>query len=116
MTHDQQNSHQVLHQLELEQERHMADNLVAAMQPDLREKFMQLKSANAQYSTALEQMNQELDLYTSKKVSLEDELAVSAIKREAVVLYEQLAEAESKRDKLLEEALWVRLDPLGSHQ
>jgi len=91
-------------ELELEQERHMADNLVAAMQPELREKFMQLKSANAQYSTALEQMNQELDLYTSKKVSLEDELAVSAIKREAVVLYEQLAEAESKRDKLLEEA------------
>ena len=64
---------------------------------------MQLKSANAQYSAALEQMNQELDLYNSKKNSLEDELSVSALKREAVVLYEQLAEAENKRDKLLEE-------------
>ena len=52
---------------------------------------MQLKSANAQFSNALEQMNQELDTYNSRKQGLEDELAVSALKREAVVLYEQLA-------------------------
>ena len=65
---------------------------------------MQLKSANAQFSTALELMNQELDTYNSRKQGLEDELAVSALKREAVVLYEQLAEAETKRDKLVEEA------------
>ena len=64
---------------------------------------MELKSANAQFSSAMEQMNQQLDHYNSRKASLEDELAVSAVKREAVVLYEQLAEAEAKRDKLIEE-------------
>ena len=44
MTHDQQNSRQVLHQVELEQERHMADSLVGAMKPELRDRFMQVRS------------------------------------------------------------------------
>ena len=39
-----------------------------------------------------------------RKAALEDELSVSAVKREAVSLYEQLQEAEKKRDALLEEA------------
>ena len=51
----------------------------------------------------LEAMNQELDSYNSRKTRLEDELAVSQVKREAVILHEQLAEAEAKRDKLAEE-------------
>ena len=39
-----------------------------------------------------------------RKAALEAELSVSAVKREAVSLYEQLQEAEKKRDALLEEA------------
>ena len=35
-------------------------------------------------------MNQSLDALNSRKAALEDELAMSAVKREAVVLYEQL--------------------------
>ena len=40
-----------MHQLELEieQERNMADNLVSAMQPDLRERYVQLKNQNMQF-------------------------------------------------------------------
>ena len=91
-------------EIELEQERHMADNLVAAMKPELRDRYIQLKAANVQYSQAMEHMNQELDVLSSRKATLEDEMAVSAVKREAVMLYDQLAEAEGKRDKLLEEA------------
>ena len=34
---------------EIEQERNMADNLVSAMQPELREKYLQLKDQNLQY-------------------------------------------------------------------
>ena len=34
---------------------------------------------------------------------LEDELSVSAMKREAVRIYEQLAEAQAKRDELMTE-------------
>lgn len=48
-------------------------------------------------------MNQELDALNTQRAAFEDELAMSALKREAVVLYEQLREAEEKRDQLLEE-------------
>ena len=34
---------------EIEQERNMADNLVSAMQPHLRDRYMQLKNQNVQY-------------------------------------------------------------------
>ena len=84
--------------MELEQERHMADSLVGAMKPELRDRFMQvrslfgllrqevvhllvkkscqhldnwfmqLKSANVEYTRAMEEMNQELDVLASRKV------------------------------------------------
>ena len=40
-----------VHQLEveIEQERNMADNLVSAMQPDLRDRYIQLKNQNMQF-------------------------------------------------------------------
>lgn len=86
---------------EIEQERHMADNLVSAMKPDLREKYITLKNQNLQYQSDLESMNQELDALNSKKAAFEDELAMSAVKREAVQLYDQLREVEKKRDELI---------------
>merc|ERR1719414_1488290 len=46
-------------------------------------------------------MNQALDALNSKKATYEDELAMSAIKREAVTLYEQLRVVEMKRNELL---------------
>lgn len=55
------------------------------------------------FQNDLERMNQELDGLNSRKAALEDELAMSAMKKEAVTLYEQLREAEDKRDQLLEE-------------
>ena len=90
-------------EVELEQERHMADSLVGAMKPDLRDRFLQLKAANVEYTRAMEEMNQELDVLTSTRASLEDEMAVSAVKREAVGLYEQLAAAEARREELAAE-------------
>ena len=44
-----------MHQLELEieQERNMADNLVSAMQPDLRERYVQLKNQNMQFQVRM---------------------------------------------------------------
>ena len=43
-----------MHQLELEigQERNMADNLVSAMQPDLRDRYLQLKNQNMQFQVS----------------------------------------------------------------
>ena len=44
-----------VHQLELEieQERNMADNLVSAMQPDLRDRYMMLKNQNMQFQVRM---------------------------------------------------------------
>ena len=88
---------------EIEQERHMSDNLVSAMQPSLRERYTELKNTNLGYQRDLEGMNQALDALNSKRATLEDELSVSAVKREAVQLFEQLRNAEQKRDELLTE-------------
>lgn len=90
-------------ELEIEAERNMADNLVAAMNPEIRDKYLELKDANTAYQVEIERMNQELDALNTQRAAFEDELAMSALKREAVVLYEQLREAEEKRDQLLEE-------------
>ena len=86
---------------EIDQERHMADNLVSAMQPNLRERYLELKTANMQYQKDLETMNQSLDSLSSKRAMYEDELSVSAVKREAVQLYEKLRTVEKNRDDLL---------------
>ena len=45
-----------VHQLELEieQERNMADNLVSAMQPDLRDRYMMLKNQNMQFQVRMD--------------------------------------------------------------
>ena len=48
-------------------------------------------------------MNQELDTLNSRKVMLEDEVAISALKREALTLYENLRDLESRRDELVDE-------------
>ena len=40
-------------ELEIEQERNMADNLVSAMQPQLRDQYLQLKNQNLQYQVRI---------------------------------------------------------------
>ena len=57
----------------------------------------------------LERMNQELDALNSRKMALEDELAMSQVKKEAVVLYDQLREVEDKRDQVGKMVQWSRL-------
>ena len=54
---------------EIEEERHMADNLVSAMQPGLRDRYLELKNQNVQYQKDLEDMNQALDALNSKKAT-----------------------------------------------
>ena len=39
----------------------MAENLVSAMQPKLRDRYLDLKHKNMDFQVALEKMNQELD-------------------------------------------------------
>ncbi|XP_013407954.1 intraflagellar transport protein 74 homolog [Lingula anatina] len=89
---------------ELDQEKRMADNLVADMNPEMRQRYMQLKQENDQLLMDLEKGQQELDALNTKKTNLEEELSLSQVKQEAVQLYEKLFELEQKRDQLMEEA------------
>ena len=66
-------------------------------------RYLQLKNQNLQYQVDLERMNQELDLLNSRKAVLDDEVAVSAVKKEALALYDNLREVEKKRDDLINE-------------
>ena len=81
----------------------MAENLVSAMQPKLRDRYLDLKHKNMDFQVALEKMNQELDGLNSRKAVLEDEVALSALKREALTLYDNLRDLEQRRDELEEE-------------
>lgn len=81
----------------------MAENIVSAMQPKLRDRYLELKHKNMEFQVALEAMNQELDSLNSRKALLEDEVAISALKREALSLYDNLRDLENRRDELLEE-------------
>ncbi|XP_067136914.1 intraflagellar transport protein 74 homolog [Centruroides vittatus] len=88
---------------EIEQERHMTDNLISSMKPDLRKKYSDLKKTNQELQTQLEQLQQKSDALNTRRLALEEELALSQVKQEAVSLYERLRELEERRDNLLEE-------------
>ncbi|KAG1659677.1 Intraflagellar transport protein 74 [Nymphon striatum] len=88
---------------ETEQELHMADNLVEAMSPDLKHKYSSLKNKNVSLHYEMEEMQQTVDEYKSRKSQLEDEMSMSHMKQEAVSLYHKLREVEEKRHELLAE-------------
>ncbi|XP_013792112.1 intraflagellar transport protein 74 homolog [Limulus polyphemus] len=88
---------------EIDQERYMAENLIAAMKPELKQKYSNLKESSQDLRNELNRFQQQLDSLTSQKTSLEDELSMSQVKQEAVSLYEKLRELEEKRDTLLDE-------------
>lgn len=88
---------------EIQQERQMADGLIEAMDPPLRQKYSQLGEQNQQLQMAMDQLQTKLDGLTSKKATLEDQLSMSRVKQEAVHLHARLAEAESRRNQLVAE-------------
>lgn len=100
-----QQREQVIKQLEIElqQERGLTETLVADMNTKMRQQYYQLKEKNEHMLKTLDTDQQELDRLTMKRKELEEELAMSPVKQEAVRLYEQLQELEEKRDQLLAE-------------
>lgn len=90
-------------EIEIDQEKKMADTLVTNMDPDMRMRYMKAKDLNEHLLRQIENSQQELDSLNLKKQNLEKELAQSPIKQEAVRLYDQLHDLEMKRDLLLEE-------------
>ncbi|KAK7793053.1 hypothetical protein R5R35_004479 [Gryllus longicercus] len=90
-------------EMEIEQERHMTDNLLQAMSPLHRERYSELQITNEQLQQQMETLQQQLDSINARKNALEDQLAVSQTKQEAVRLHHKLQEAEAKKQTLLQE-------------
>lgn len=90
-------------ELELDQERRMAESLVEDMPPDQRAKYAKLKNVNNSLQAELEQKQQDLDALTTRIQNLEDEVSSSPVKQEAVTLYEKLNELGEKKQSLLDE-------------
>ncbi|CAN7992331.1 unnamed protein product [Ixodes hexagonus] len=90
-------------ELEIEEERHMADNLIAAMKPELRHRYAEQKDANQALLTQQDKLQQKLNTLQSQRNSLEEEISLSQVKQEAVKLYERLRELGEKKAVLQEE-------------
>ncbi|XP_015752644.1 PREDICTED: intraflagellar transport protein 74 homolog [Acropora digitifera] len=90
-------------ELELDQERRMAESLVEDMPPDQKAKYAKLKTINNSLKSDLEQKQQELDALTTRIQNLEEEVSSSSVKQEAVTLYEKLNELEEKKQSLIDE-------------
>ncbi|XP_078353476.1 intraflagellar transport protein 74 homolog [Oculina patagonica] len=90
-------------ELELDQERRMAESLVEDMPPDQKAKYAKLKNVNNSLQSELEQKQQELDALTTRIQNLEDEVSSSPVKQEAVTLYEKLNELGEKKQSLVDE-------------
>ncbi|XP_064475986.1 intraflagellar transport protein 74 homolog [Ornithodoros turicata] len=88
---------------EIEQERHMADSLVSAMKPELRSRYADLKNTNQALLGELEKLQHQLSSLHLQKQNLDEDIALSQVKQEAVSLYERLRELEEKKAVLQEE-------------
>ncbi|XP_070563843.1 intraflagellar transport protein 74 homolog [Ptychodera flava] len=90
-------------EVEIDQLKRMADSLVQDMNPNMKQKYVQLKQTNEAVQRDLEAKQQTLDALNTKRDNLEDELQHSQVKQEAVRLYEQLNELEAKKASIMEE-------------
>ncbi|KAF2361531.1 hypothetical protein FHG87_007710 [Trinorchestia longiramus] len=90
---------------QLEDERMMGENIIQGMQPALRGRYQTLQNNNRSLQQQSEQLQQQIDSLSTRKAALEDELAISKMKQEAVGLSERLQEVEGKRDQLLQEKM-----------
>ncbi|KAL1429082.1 hypothetical protein MTO96_016813 [Rhipicephalus appendiculatus] len=90
-------------EVEIEQERNMADNIIAAMQPELRHRYTEQKDINQSLVDQLDKLQQQLQGLQLQKTALEDDISLSLVKQEAVKLYERLRELGEKKALLEEE-------------
>ncbi|CAH8637597.1 unnamed protein product [Schistosoma rodhaini] len=90
-------------ELELKQEQEMSEIVIQEMVDTERERYFKLKDLNAHLLNQLNEGQMELERLNTRKAELEEELITSPIKQEAVRLFTQLHEVQSRRDQLLSE-------------
>lgn len=57
----------------------MTNNLLSAMNPQLRTKYSELEQVNSTNQKNMEQLQDKLDELTSKKTHLEDQISISHV-------------------------------------
>lgn len=90
-------------EVEIEQERNMADNIIAAMKPELRHRYTEQKDINQSLVEQLDRLQHQLQSLTLQKNALEEDVSLSPVKQEAVKLYERLRELGEKKAALEQE-------------
>lgn len=87
---------------QLENEKRKTERLVESMNDSTREKYEELLKEKASLQEKATKMQQELDELYKEQLYLEEEIALSPLKQEAVKLHLKIIEAEEKRNKLQE--------------
>ncbi|CAH8866491.1 unnamed protein product [Trichobilharzia szidati] len=97
------------------QEQQMSEAVIQEMDDNERERYLKLKDINAHLLNQLSEGQIELERLNTRKTELEEELVTSPIKQEAMHLFTQLREVESRRDQLLAEEV-SKEDPQKERQ
>nr|CAH8866850.1 unnamed protein product [Trichobilharzia regenti] len=93
----------------------MSEAVIQEMDDNERERYLKLKDLNAHLLNQLSEGQIELERLNTRKTELEEELVTSPIKQEAMHLFTQLREVESRRDQLLAEEV-SKEDPQKERQ
>ncbi|XP_012059472.1 PREDICTED: intraflagellar transport protein 74 homolog [Atta cephalotes] len=96
---------QKLHMTEkdIENERKRTEHIIESMDPPIKEKYDNLFRQKTELQEQAQQLQRELDQLSKEQARLEEQIALSPLKQEAVKLQVRIIEAEEKRDKLREE-------------
>lgn len=90
-------------QKDIENEKQRTELIIEGMDPHTKEKYDQLFRQKTELQEQAQQMQRELDQLSKEQAHLEEQIALSQLKQEAVKLQVRIIEAEEKRDRLREE-------------
>lgn len=88
---------------DIENEKKRTEHIIESMDPHTRERYDDLFKQKTELQAQVQQMQRELDQLSKEQAHLEEQIAMSQMKQEAVKLQVRIIEAEEKRDKLREE-------------
>jgi len=97
-------------QKDIENEKRRTEHIVESMDSHTREKYDDLLRQKMELQEQAQQMQRELDQLSKEQAHLEEQIALSQLKQEAVKLQMRIIEAEEKRNRLREEER-TRLSP-----
>ncbi|XP_063985925.1 intraflagellar transport protein 74 homolog [Diachasmimorpha longicaudata] len=87
----------------IQSEEQKEDRIVEEMSLDVRNKYENFKSMRNELEDEVSQMQKNIDLLSTEKQSLQEQIALSQVKQEAVKLRVKISDVEEKRRRLQEE-------------